>query len=816
MNTLRAISALTAMILPANCTLADSEHVRILPRVIRLDPSIPQRIVVERMDGTIGVSDLTGTSEIDIVDSRIAGITPDGRISSKSAGTTLLRAKVDGRVVEATIIASDPNASEEWSFRNRVLPVLTRAGCNQGACHGAAAGKNGFRLTLRGYGPEIDHQALTRQALGRRIDLQSPEKSLLLLKATGTLPHGGGMRFSPDSLEYQILSEWIAAGAPGPASSDPRIARIEVLPAAVRLRKDERQKLIVLAHYGDGRSTDVTPWAKFATADEGVAKVDDSGAIQGAGPGETTISVWFSSMVAAVTVTSPYLRPIDPSRFASAPRRNRIDELNLEKLQALGIPPSPDAGDSAFLRRAFLDATGRLPTIEEVERFLADADPEKRSKLIDRLIGSEAFVDYWAYKWSDLFLVSSNKLPPPAMWSFYRFLRRAVEENRPWDEICRSVITAKGSTLADGAANYFVLHRDPIDLTENASMAFLGLSMTCARCHDHPMEKWTQDQYYGLANLFARVRIKDGPTAGDSVVLSSPDGDIPHPRTGAILEPRPLDGDSIPVASRRDRRELFADWLVSPENPYFARAIVNRVWRNFFSRGLVEPEDDLRATNPASDERLLAWLIDDFRKHDHDVAHLIRTIMNSALYARSSSPVDGNEVDLVFGSRYVPERLPAEVLLDAMAQVTRVPTSFSGYPAGWRSLQLPDSKTASGFLDTFGRPERENTCSCERSSEPSMSQALHLANGSTLNEKLRDPRGAPALEIEAGFDDAKIVDRLFKAALSRPPSESERKRLTVVLAESVVGAADAKAARRQAIEDLYWATLTGKAFLFNH
>jgi hypothetical protein len=574
-----------------------------------------------------------------------------------------------------------------------------------------------------------------------------------------------------------------------------------------------------MAAYSDGHVEDVTRWAKFGSTDETVVKVDDSGRLKIEGHGEAAITVWFSSMVDLTTVTSPYETKVDPAIFASARRVNPIDDKNLTKLQAIRIPPSPDCGDGAFLRRAYLDATGTLPPANEVDTFRADADPEKRVKLIDRLLESPEYVDFWAYKWSDVLLVSSKSLPGPAMWSFYRAIRKAVAENVPWDQLARRVITAKGSTLSNGFANYYVLHRDPIDLTESSSMAFLGMSLTCARCHNHPLEKWTQDQYYGMANLFARVALKDGATTGDVVVSAAPDGDIRHPRKGTVMAPQPLDAKPLAPESQRDRREPFADWLAGPDNPYFAKAIVNRVWRNFFGRGLIEPEDDLRATNPPSDPALLDWLVADFRAHKYDVKHLARIIMNSGLYARSSEPVAGNEFDVKFLNHYPVKRLSAEVLLDAIARVTEVPTSFSGYPAGWRSLQLPDVQVANTFLTSFGRPERVTTCSCERSAEPSVTQALHLANGETLNSKLRDDKGAVARIAASALCENEVLDGLYRAALGRLPAEAERDKLVPLLAEAAAGLSDPKditAARRQAVEDLYWATLTGKEFLFNH
>jgi Protein of unknown function (DUF1553)/Protein of unknown function (DUF1549) len=415
-------------------------------------------------------------------------------------------------------------------------------------------------------------------------------------------------------------------------------------------------------------------------------------------------------------------------------------------------------------------------------------------------------------------LVSSRKLPGSSMWSFYQFVRQSIAKNVPWDRFARTIVTAQGSTLSNGAANFYVMHRDPIDLTESTSMTFLGISLTCARCHNHPMEKWTQDQYYSFANLFARVKLKDGETAGDEVVANATEGEILHPRRGVAMPPQALDAPPIGADETRDRRVVFADWLGRPDNPYFARAAVNRVWSNFFGRGLVDPDDDLRASNPPSDEALLDWLVADFVAHHFDMKHLIRTIMTSAAYARSSLPVPGNETDLKFLSHYRVKRLPAEVLLDAIAQVTEVPTPFAGYPSGWRSLQLPDSKVDSAFLDSFGRPARIATCSCERSAEPSMAQTLHLANGTTINEKLRSESSVAAKAIARNDADDAIVDHLFLSALTRRPTPTERDRMLKALRDAAAGLTDPKAiatARRQAVEDLHWAALTCQEFLFN-
>ncbi|MFO0908432.1 MAG: DUF1553 domain-containing protein [Isosphaeraceae bacterium] len=816
----RLLLMLVLLLESASTGRAGGNEIAILPSPVRLvGPNARQSLIVEERNERAWIADRTREARFSVDRASVVRVGSDGVLTPVGNGHARVTAQIGSQLTVLDVSVEQFESDPGWSFRNHVEPVLTRAGCNAGACHGAAAGKNGFRLSLRAYAPELDFDALTRQALGRRIDRSAPAESLVLLKATGALEHGGGARIAPGSRDYGVLAGWIAAGAPAPSPNDPRIIALRVIPEAVEARLGQRQQVIVEAVRSDGRIDDVTPWAKFASTDDSVAKVDESGQVIVEGAGEASVTVWYASLVGRLTVTAPHARPLDARVFRDAPRRNPIDEKNLAKLESLRIPPAPPADDATFLRRAYLDATGTLPPSSEVVAFLADRGADKHARLVDRLLESPAYIDYWSYKWSDLLLVASHKLPQTAVWSFYRFVRSAVERNVPWDQFASSIITAKGSTLRNGAANYFVLHRDPIDLTESSSMAFLGLSLTCARCHNHPMEKWTQDQYYGMASLFSRVQLKDGEGLGDVLVLPAAQGEIRHPRRQMPMPPQPLDAAPVDSASTVDRREAFASWLARPENPYFDRAIVNRVWRNFFGRGIIDPEDDLRATNPPSDEALLNWLVEDFRAHHRDVKHLIRTIMTSAVYARSSVPVEGSASDTRFLSHYPVKRLPAEVILDAIATVTEVPTSFAGYPPGWRSLQLPDSKVESTFLASFGRPERLSTCSCERSSDPSMAQTLHLANGTTINDKLRAEKSVVSKAVAAGTSDDAVVDGLMLAALGRHPTDLERKRLVEALRAAVKGIEDPMAraeSRRQAIEDLYWATLTSTEFLFNH
>jgi len=737
----------------------------------------------------------------------VAIVSPTGLVTPRSDGETRITASKDNMTASLTVKVRNAKTAFTWSFKNHVMPVLTKTGCNQGACHGALAGKNGFKLTLRGYDPEVDFDTLTRQSAARRVNLAEPAQSLLLLKPTFAVPHMGGLRFKTDSLEYRVIAEWIAAGAPPPVEKDAVITGLEVYPAASILAPNATQQLVVRAKYSDGRTEDVTNWVKYTSANEGVATVDDTGFVKLTGHGESAITLWFDSKVLYARVTVPFVNNANPVESTFKPR-NYIDNLALAKWNSLNLVPSKQADDSTFLRRAFLDAAGILPTADEVDTYLADQDPNKRAKLIDQLLNRDEYADYWAYKYSDLLLVSSRKLRTPSMWAFYNWIRDSVATNKPWDQFARDIFTGSGSTRQNGALNYFVLHKDTIEMAENVTQAFLGQRLTCARCHNHPMEKWTQRQYYEFANLFARVGIKNGNTATDNVVFAKTSGDINHPRLLRPLDPTPLDGKPMSLDSTADRRVHFANWLTK-DNDYFTRNIVNRVWANFLGRGIVHPYDDVRATNPASNEELFGAVSADFVKHGYDLKHLMRTIMNSAVYQLSSEANATNQADNVFYSKYVIKRLPAEVLLDAMSQVTGVPTAFGGYPAATRAMQLPDVRVQSQFLTSFGRPERILCDAAERSSDPSISQALHVINGDTLNKKLSDPQGNIALLLKLGLSDRKVLEHLYLTAYSRLPRPEEFAQLRKLLEET-------KQSKQEGLEDLAWSLLTSKEFLFNY
>ncbi|HMF14253.1 MAG TPA: DUF1549 and DUF1553 domain-containing protein, partial [Gemmataceae bacterium] len=737
-------------------------------------------------------------------------------------GEATITATVEGAQATATVKATNTKQPAVPSFRNHVIPMMTKIGCNSGACHGALAGKGGMKLSLRGYAPEVDHFVLTRQTNGRRVDPLDPAHSLMLLKPTMAVSHGGGQKLEPGSSDYQVIADWIAHGAPAPKDDDARIQRLEVFPPEAFLKPKDQLQVIVRAWYSDGHSQDVTHWVKFNSSEDLVATVDPEGKVTVTGHGETAITIWYSNLVATARIVSPLPNKIDPAVFAKAERKNFIDELALKKLASLRIPPSPLCTDAEFIRRAYLDATGTLPTPEEVRKFITGTALDKRAKLIDALLEKPEFVDYWTYKWSDLLLVSTRRLPQSGTWAFYQFVRQSVADNKSWDRFAHDVLTASGNSLQNGGVNYFVLHKDVSDLTEATSLTFMGMSITCCRCHNHPLERWTQDQYWSMANLFSRVAFKNGDRAGDVSVQAQPSGDIPHLRRGVPMPPAPLDHKAMPLDSPADRRAYFADWLTSPENPYFAKALVNRVWRNFLGRGLVEAEDDLRQTNPPTNEELFDALAKDLVAHKHDVKHAIRTIMNSATYQRSAKPLPENVTDDRFYSHYLVKRLSAEVILDAYSQVTGVPTPFNqvvtgveggtaaynGYPPGTRALQLPDSLVASRFLDSFGRPERVQTCSCERQQDSSITQALHLNNGQTLNDKLRDKKCRIETWLKDNVSDEEAIRRVYQLALCREPTETESTNCRASIG-------DGQTPRREALEDLFWAVLTSKEFLFN-
>ncbi len=805
---------------------AAERQIVLLPKSIALSSSEARQTLVVQWRSGEQFHEQAAPAEVRLTSSDEQVVKIESGVAVPVAnGKATITARVGDQSATAEVAVTNIDQPFAWSFRNHVESVLSKQGCNAGACHGARAGQKGFRLTLFGFDVDADYTYLTRQAVGRRIVPTDPGRSLILTKPTGLLAHKGGVRLEVGSLEYRVLSEWIASGVPGPKADDPQIVRVEVLPKYSLQSLGQSQQLVVRAHFSDGHVEDATRWAKYTSVQGTVAGVDERGKVTITGAGEAAIKVWYLNHNAMAFMTVPYLNEIRPDVFATAPRRNFIDEHVLAKLAALHVPMSPRSQDSEFLRRAYLDTIGTLPTADEARAFLADPTADKRDRLIDALLARPEFVDYWTYRWSDLLLLSGERLRPKAIETYHAWIRERVAANQPWDQFVREIVTATGSTHENGAANFYALHQDPEGMAETVAQAFMGLSINCAKCHNHPLEKWTNDQYYSFANMFSRVRAKgwggdfrNGD--GNRVVYTDTQGELIQPSRGVPQPPAPLDGQPLPFDATADRRLAVADWLTSPENPYFTRAIANRVWANFFGIGLVEAVDDLRLTNPASNEELLdaaaQYLID----HKYDLKELMRIILQSETYQRSSRPLLENQADERFYSRYYPRRLKAEVLLDAISQVTAVPTEFQAgtpdsrkpgakLPKIKRALHLPDAFVESYFLNAFGKPDRLITCECERSNEPSMTQVLHLYNGDTVNQKLAKP-GSAAEKAAAEAENVIIIETLYLAALSRLPRDDERNSLDAELSAASLDE------RRQAIEDLYWSVLTSREFLFNH
>lgn len=774
------------------------------PALVRA--GLPHRLLITHRlpDGT--TQEVTARAAVTLRPEGIVRYAAGELLALRNGGATLTAA-YRGLTASARVTVSLPTAPPAPSFLDDVLPVLTRAGCNQGACHGAASGKNGFHLSLLGYDPEQDYQSLVRQGGGRRVQRTDPHASLVLRKAVASLPHQGGARFPTTSLEYRVLAEWIAAGAPGPAAAEPAITGLQVAPPEAVLSPGAAQRLLVTATYADGRRRDVTALSRFVSNHDPVAGVDAAGTVRMVGSGEAVVRASFRGQVAITRLAVPFLGAAPPSGDPwSVAGANPLDRAILEKLRRLRIVPAPPAGAAALLRRAYLDLTGTLPSPEEARAYLDSREPDKYLRLVDRLLASPEFVDAWTYRAGDWLRNTRRTLGVKGNRRFHEWLRDQIAANRPWDQLVRELLTARGSLWEHGPANFFGTASGPNEWAEATSQLFLGVRLGCARCHDHPFDRWTQQDYYQLAAFFARTGVKRGGERGDPVVVQLPEGEVKHPRSEAVLAPRTLDGKGEPA--EEDRRQALAEWLTSPENPWFARNVANRIWKHLMGRGLVEPVDDVRATNPASNEAALQVLSAYLVEHDFDTRALIRLIVNSRVYRQGSEVNPSNRFDVTQFSRHVVRRLTAEQILDSLVAATGVPEKFPGVPLGPRAAQLPDTSVPSFLLDLFGRPARESACECERESEPNLAQVLHIMNGESIHRRISAPNSRLARLLAAGKGDAEIIEELFLATLTRRPTARER--------DGVLASIAASGARQETLADLHWALLNSRAFLFTH
>jgi hypothetical protein len=754
------------------------------------------------------VQDLTRAAEFSSSDEKVVRI-EHGVAWPAGNGKAEIIVRAGGQEVRVPVEVRGQESPNPISFTYETLVALSKSGCNSGACHGSPSGKGGFRLSLRAYDPELDKVTLIREAYNRRTNAFDPDASLVLRKPLMEVPHGGGRRLTKDDASYQVLHDWISEGLAVDPADAPYCTKLEVYPQdRILHRPAHTQQVIALAHFSDGSVRDVTSLAVFTSSDEAVATVDANGFVTGQERGESAILVRYLDKIE--TAHLMFLKDVEGFHWNKPLENNFVDTLVNRKLSQLQISPSELCSDEEFIRRVYLDVIGVLPTVAESQAFLADSDPRKRSKLIDVLLERPEYADFWALKWSDLLRVSTAKISATGVQKFRHWILSAIRDNMPYDLFVRELLTATGSTFQNPPANYFRTAADTDDCTETTSQLFLGIRIQCAKCHNHPFERWSQDNYYGIGAFFNRVQRKSTSKDKESetIVWVARKGEVTQPRTGKQMKPwLPLTGEAE-LGEEEDRRGAFVDWLRQPDNPFFAQAEVNRIWGYLLGRGIVEPVDDFRASNPPSNEELLEALAKDFVEHGFDRKHTIRTILNSRTYQLSSRKNQFNANDEKYFSHARTRLLTAEQLLDAICKVTQVEEKYTGLPSGTRATQLPSPDANNSFLKVFGQPPREMACSCERSSESNLSQALQMINGPLVHGKLRAESNRLRKLASAGKSDAQIIEELYLAALCRTPSQTELDAATKHIA--------AQSDRLLGLEDVCWAVLNAKEFLFQH
>ena len=802
-----------------------------MPEVVRLTVAPAEVTLVDRDDS----AQLIVTAEL--ADGSLRDVTAEAKVEMSQAGFVMVaEARVvpiadgaglltvhwspaaGGKTVEAKVPFTVAGLADDrfLNMTNDINPILSKHGCNSGGCHGKASGQNGFRLSLFGFDPMFDYEALVKHDRGRRLSPASPDRSLLLLKAVGKYPHGGGKRFDESSAEYRLLRRWVVQGMPFGTKDDPKVESIAVEPASRKLTADGKQQIRVVATYSDGKRRDVTREAEYKSQQPDIIDVDDRGQIRTLGTtGEGAVMVRYMGLVDVARVTVPFGTNLPADAYAAfaaaqggAPL-NIVDKHTLEKWKLLGIAPSPAIDDATFLRRAHIDLIGTLPEPAEITAFLNDPATDKRAKKIDALLGRGEYADYWSQKWGEL-LRNKRRNGDQAKrgtFAFAAWLRNAFAQNMPYDQIVRAVLTAQGNVSDNPPVIWYREVRNITHQVNDTAQLFLGTRINCANCHHHPYERWSQDDYWSFAAYFGRLGRKPGEVSGEDAIFVKKDGGVSNPMTNKPMKPRGLGGLESEYVRGEDPRGKLMDWLTERDNPFFAKAMVNRVWGHFMGIGLVDPVDDMRVTNPPSNPVLMDALAADFIAHNYDIHHLIRTIMNSRTYQLSAEPTEWNEKDRQNYARYYARRLPAEVLLDAVGKVTDKPERFGGLPAGTTAIALPDEAANSYFLEIFGRSIRETPCECGRSYEPSLSQLLHLMNSQETQNKIGDSKGRVAMHVAAKTPDEPFIEELYLRAFGRQPRQDE---LATAL-EYI----KTEPERKAALEDLVWALLCSKEFMFN-
>jgi Protein of unknown function (DUF1553)/Protein of unknown function (DUF1549) len=779
-----------------------------------MGPRSRQQVVVTGRYSDGSVRDLTGLCQFKC-ESDAASVSADGFLAPLTNGMSSLVVKAGPASVKVPLTVADMDKPQPVSFRHELIAALNVGGCNAGACHGTPSGKNGFKLSLRGFDPAADFVQLTHDVQGRRTDRHQPEASLLYQKALGRVPHDGMQRFSASSIPALAMRDWIAEGLQDDPATLPALKSIQILPGSRILKEPARwQQVAVLANFADGSVRDMTRLTVFSSSDTGIADVSSNGLVEFKSAGEVAILCRYLDQLQTIRLT--FLQPREGFVWTNPPEANYVDKHVFAKLKMLSIPPSDVCGDSDFVRRAYLDVCGILPTPDEARAFLGSKDPDKRAKLVDALLERPEFADFWTLKWSDVFRSNRKTIQVKGIYVFQKWLRSHIEANTGFDAVVKELLTANGSTFANPPANYYRVAKDPQNLAETTAQLFFGIRMQCAKCHNHPFERWTQDDYYSMAAFFARVKQKkdslepgaNPQTPGAELVYSDRSGEVTQPRTGKTMPPKFMGGAVPVIPADKDRREVLADWIVSPENPFFAKSTANRIWFHLCGKGIVDPVDDFRDSNPSANDELLDALAKDFIDSKYNIKHLIKVIMTSRTYQLSAQANDFNKDDNKYFSHAVTKLLTAEQLLDAICFTTEMPEKFTGMPLGTRAVQLPDGDANHPFLKTFGQPARELACECEREGDSNLAQALQLINGPTVNEKLRNSNNRIGKLLAKKLSDEEMVTELYLATLSRLPTDKEKH----LVLEHVSRFSD----KRKAWEDVHWAFLNTKEFLFRH
>ena len=780
----------------------------------------PQIVVTEtRADGR--AIDLSGSATYAVTDAKVARVDATGRVFPLANGTTEISITANGRTVKVPLTAEKMDSPQPLNFANQVNPIFTKLSCSSGGCHGKIAGQNGFRLSLLGFDPAFDYENLLKETRGRRVFPAAPEKSLLLTKGAGIVPHGGGKKMDPEGEEFKIVRRWIASGMPYGNSTDPVVSKITVFPENRVVERKGRQQLAVFAHYSDGSVEDVTRRAQYESNDTDIATVSETGVVNTLNvTGQAGVMARFNGFVTVFRATVP--RGGDSAAFDFKPN-TVVDTHTSNKWKELNIAPSALATDEVFMRRAYLDLTGTLPEVNDVLAFAESKDAAKREKLIDKLLETPEYAYYFANKWADILRVKRRNQPERAYgtFAFHTWIREAVAADKPYDEFVRDILCAIGDESKSPPTVWYKEVRTPEQFVDDVSQVFLGQRMACANCHHHPYEKWSQDDYWGMAAFFGRVGFKPVVTPGRSqqnqqnqrqALFVKSTGNVQNKRSGKTADPKPLDADPMAAGSDEDPRAKFADWMTSPKNPFFAKTVANRYWAHFFGRGIVDPIDDMRVTNPPSNPELLDALAKNLVDNKFSLKELVRTICKSRTYQLSAEPTELNKNDKQSFARYYPKRLQAEVLFDAVAKLTDSPTAFPGLPtdkfAPNRAIMLPDESFASYFLDVTGRPQRISACECERVNDASLAMTLHLLNSQEVQDKIARASGRADRLAKDPRPDAEKVTELFVLATGQKPSAEKLKLALEHLAKH-------EKTKKTAYENIVWALLNTKGFLFN-